>query len=74
MVCLLIRCRRGAPLALLVDGEGVVFLQVAEGRLRTTKGMRRDRRALATRIDAELGRLVGQCSVHPGEVFPRFGL
>jgi hypothetical protein len=36
--------------------------------------MRRDRRALATRIDAELGRLVGQCSVHPGEVFPRFGL
>jgi hypothetical protein len=41
-------------LALLVGGQGVVLLELAEARLRPAEGMRRDRCALAARIDARL--------------------
>src|SRR3954454_7472591 len=42
------------PLTLLICGQRVVIFQVAEGRLRAAERVRRDRRALAARVDAGL--------------------
>jgi hypothetical protein len=41
-----------AALSFLVSRERVVFLEVAEGRLRAAERVRRHRRAVAARVDA----------------------
>src|SRR3954468_4590140 len=56
-------------LPLLVSGERVVLLQVAEGRLRPAERVRWDGRALAARVDAGLHRPI----VHPGVGLPLLG-
>jgi hypothetical protein len=66
--------RRGAALSLLVGGECVVLLKIAERRLGATEWMGRHRRSLATWIDADLHRLVAHRVPHPGVVLPRLGL
>src|SRR5579859_900632 len=60
------------PQALLVRGQGVVLLEVAEGRGRAAQHVGRDHRALAPRVDADLGRR-GAHGPHPGVVLPRLG-
>src|SRR4051812_26513564 len=58
----------GEALALLVGGQRVVLLEVAERRLRPAERMRRHGRPLAAGIDAEL-----RHEPHPGVVLPRLG-
>ena len=59
-------------LALLVGGQGVVLLQFAEGRLRSAERVWRDRRAVATWVDADFWRRAAHGS-HPGVVLPLLG-
>src|SRR5207247_1227725 len=59
-------------LALLMGGERVVVLPVAEGRLRAAERVRRHGRALAAGVDAGL-RLGLVHRFQPGVVLPRLG-
>ena len=59
-------------LALLMGGQRVVLLEVAEGGLRPAQRMRRHRRALAARVDAGLGPQSSSVT-HPGVVLPLLG-
>src|SRR4051795_4397029 len=64
------------PLSLLMRSQRVVFLEVAEGRLRAAQWMRRHGGALAARVDAGLDagwRCVGHAIFHPGVVLPLLG-
>src|SRR3954447_18287183 len=56
------------PLPLLMGGQRVVLLQVAERGLRAALRMGRHGRALAARVDASL-----RSRLHPGVVRPRLG-
>src|SRR5215217_6267331 len=58
------------PLPLLMGGQRVVLLQLAERRLRAAERVRRHGRALAAGVDADL--LAGHRH-HPGVVRPRRG-
>ena len=62
----------GEALALLMGGQGVVLLEVAERRLGSAEGVGRDRGTVAARIDALLGAQLPPI-LHPGVVWPRFG-
>ena len=56
-------------LALLVRGQGVVLVEVAERRLGAAELVRRDRWAVTARVDADLDGVHSQ----PGVVLPRLG-
>src|SRR4029077_13001281 len=55
-----------------VGGQRVVLVEVAEGRLRASELVRRNRRATASRKDAELRR-VAHSVAQPGVMLPRLG-
>src|SRR3954447_3879395 len=61
------------PLSLLMCGQRVVLLQVAERRLGSAKRMRRHRGSFAAGVDAGLHGLVAHPIVHPGVVLPLLG-
>src|SRR4051812_1627322 len=61
------------PLPLLVRGERVVLLEIAERRLRPAERVRRHRRSFAAGVDARLHGLLAQPIVHPGVVLPLLG-
>ena len=66
----------GQALALLMGGERVVLLEIAERRLRSAERMRRGGRTFTTGVDAGLRLLLLGAhwpSPQPGVVRPRLG-
>src|SRR3954451_17300050 len=59
------------PLPLLMGGQRVVLLQLAERGLRAAQRMRGHGRALAARVDAAFD--LRHEAAHPGVVLPRLG-